>query len=496
MRVRWLATGFVALAACAARPVTGAGYEIGRAAPYGHDREPVVFSRPDASPTQSSDGSVFTESDASMALASSDEPYAPELRNPVRDEGLSGDSRMPEDPTEGSVVDLEDPTRAMDSVYSAIAAMQRRAQGTQGTQGAPAPRFTVVELGDSHTESDEFSGRLRRRIAQQLGAGGRGFVPVAGGASDVRRTVSGPWTIERAPLRNATGAYGMGLARAIGRATSAVFTVESCARCAVASVSRFILYFRKQNGGGSIEYRVDQQPWQRASTAGASEAASVSVSVPDGPHTFSTRPAGDGAVEVYGVAMDRDSGASLESAGTIGAQASHLDSADWAVLGAQLASRAPSLVLLWFGTNESASSRLDPARFERALSSLVTRVRAAAPSAAVLIMGPPDLALRTRDGTRAQPAQLPLMVDAARSAARASNAVFYDLLASMGGQGTVQRWVAQTPPLAWPDHTHYTPAGYNVLADTLFDAIVRGYVAYGRRVNARSTTATPVRGPR
>ncbi|MFO0561952.1 MAG: GDSL-type esterase/lipase family protein [Polyangiales bacterium] len=489
MTLRWmLPSALVTLAACAARPVTSGGYEIGRAAPYGHDREPVVFARPDASAshTPSSDGALASLDDAAAALAA-DEPYAPELRNPVRDEASSGvEGAVGDEAVAGSSVDLEDPARAMDAVYSTIAAVQRRA--------APA-RLTVVQLGDSHTESDEFSGRLRRRIAQQWGAGGRGFVPVAGGASDVRRTLSGPWTIERAPLRNASGAYGMGLARAIGRSSQAAFTVESCARCAVSSVSQFTVYFRRQNGGGSIEYRVDQQPWQRVSTAGASEAASHRVSVTDGAHTFSIRPAGDGPVEVYGVAMDRDAGASLESAGTIGAQASHLDNADWTVLGSQLASRAPSLVLLWFGTNESASSRLDPARFERALSSLVTRVRAAVPTAVVLIVSPPDLALRTRDGTRAQPAQLALMADAARRAARASNAVFYDLLTAMGGQGTVQRWVAQTPPLAWPDHTHYTPAGYNVLADTLFDAVLRGYEAYSRRAATRATGA-PTRGPR
>jgi lysophospholipase L1-like esterase len=477
-----------ALAGCAAGQTGGAGLEVGRAAPFGHDREPVRFSRPDAAADAPSTDVVMLGDDAAASderAAATAEPYAPELRDPTRDEA-TGEGASGDDPAAGAVVNFEDSTRAMDAVYATIAAVGRRAQGQ---------RFTVVQLGDSHTESDEFSRRLRRRIAQQWGSGGRGFVPVAGGQRDVRRTMSGPWVIERAPLREATGAYGMGLARATGRSPRAVLTVEPCVQCATASVSRFELLFRRQDGGGSLEYRVDQQPWQRVSTqsvAGQSAAQSVRVSVADGAHSFSVRPAGDGPVEVYGVALDRESGASLESAGTIGAQASHLEAADWTVLGPQLTARAPTMVVLWYGTNESASSRLDPARFERALGALVTRVRAAVPTAVVLLLGPPDLALRTADGTRAQPAQLPRMVDAARRAARSSGAVFYDLLAAMGGGGTIQRWVEQTPPLAWRDHTHYTPAGYNVLADTLFDALVRGHEAWTRR-SARTTTGRSAR---
>lgn len=454
------------------------GSEIGQPAPYGHDREPVVFAGRDASThTHSSDVEIVTEDASASAQA---EPYAPELREPVRDIAASGeDSVTSDEAVAGSAVELEDSGRALDALYNAIVANQRRASGA---------RLAVVQLGDSHTESDEFTGRLRRRFAQQFGSAGRGFVPVAGAQRDVVRTVSGPWTIERAPLRNASGAYGLGLARAIASNSSAVLTVGSCARCTQGPVSRFELYFQRSERAGSIEYRVDNGAWQRASTAlaaGQSAADRLSVPVPEGVHSISVRPAGDGRVVLFGVAMERDTvGGSLESAGTIGALASHLDSADWSVLSTQLTARDPSLVLLWFGTNESANSHLDPARFEQALASIVGKVKRAAPHASVLIIGPPDLALRTASGERASPAQLARMVQAARSAAQSSGAAFYDLLSAMGGAGTIARWVTQEPRLAWGDHVHYTPRGYTALADTLFDALVRGYDRWARSANS------------
>lgn len=474
----------IAIASCAARPTSERASTIGQAAPYGHDRTAldralVAARRPvDASTAEASVDASATE--AGVAAAS--EPYAPELRVALRDEAAGEEPSSGEDATTGamSTVSIEDASGSLDRAYSAMAESLRRARGA---------KFTVVVLGDSHTESDEFTSRLRRRLGATFGSAGRGFVAPAGGARDVRRTFAGPWTIERAPLRNASGAYGVGLARAIARDRAATVEIEPCARCESRDVSRFVLYFRRQNGGGSIEARVDGGPWERQSTALAPNQGPVGFlvsSTQEGHHTITVRPAGDGPIELHGVALERDgNGATVDSAGTVGAQATHLDTADWTVLGPELSARNPSLVVLWFGTNESANRRLAPARVEQAITSLVARVRAAVPRASILVLGPPDLALRDGAGGFAQPAQQLTILDAIRRGARNANAAYFDLLSAMGGPGTIVSWVARTPPLAYRDHVHYRPAGYDALSGLLLDAIARGYEGWAQRAARR-----------
>ncbi len=441
---------------------------------------------------------AVTTADASATPsveAGAAEPYAPELRVALRDEAAGDDPPSSSDAAGAATtsnVSIEDRSLALDPVYQAMAQTLRR---------TPGAALTVSVLGDSHTESDEFTSRLRRRLGAAFGSAGRGFVAPAGGARDVRRAFSGPWTIERAPLRRATGAYGLGLSRAIARAPTATLEIEPCARCESSAASSFTLYFHRQNGGGAIEYRVDGGAWQRASTAlseGQSRAGFETVRVAEGHHRLTVRPAGDGPIELHGVALERDAnGVTLDSAGTIGAQASTLDSADWTVLGPQLSRRNPRLVLLWFGTNESANRHLAPDRVERSITALVQRVRTAVPTAAVLVLGPPDLALRDGQGNFAQPQQQLAILDALRRGARAANAAYFDLLTAMGGPATIISWVARTPPLAYRDHVHYRPAGYDALADLVLDALARGYEGWARRATrpsaAPDVTASPDR---
>ena len=64
-------------------------------------------------------------------------------------------------------------------------------------------------------------------------------------------------------------------------------------------------------------------------------------------------------------------------------------------------------------------------------------------------------------------------VKAFRELAHECTGVFWDWYRIMGGYGSMARWEAAG--LAQADKVHFTPAGYKLLADLLFDAIMESY---------------------
>ena len=61
--------------------------------------------------------------------------------------------------------------------------------------------------------------------------------------------------------------------------------------------------------------------------------------------------------------------------------------------------------------------------------------------------------------------------DALKMAAFAEGAAFFDVMDFMGGPGGMVDWVHQNPPLAGPDHIHFTPRGAKKVAKALVESM-------------------------
>lgn len=179
-----------------------------------------------------------------------------------------------------------------------------------------------------------------------------------------------------------------------------------------------------------------------------------------------------------------------------------------------LGTRRPDLILLWYGTNSVREAPFASDRFRRDLVNLIQLVRQASPDAALLVVGPPDLAelvraarpakrsRRTRRRTRptppppiacpADPAapssgartgptgaarrshpNVGHVRDLMRDAALAHGAAFLDPYALQGETGGMVRWYCATPRLSSGDLIHLTDAGYRQLASSLAEALAR-----------------------
>jgi len=351
----------------------------------------------------------------------------------------------------------------------------------------------IVQFGDSHTAADLETGTVRHDLQARFGDGGRGFVEIGrpyryywqDGLKSPGMTRD--FHAERGKLEHGKfvgdGCYGLGGVCLVTSARDA----RAWAELASPS-SKIEVDYWEQPGGGSFDLLIDGSPVLTVKTRGAEpKSAFQSVVVPDGPHKVEVRARGDGEVRVFGVTLDRDrNGVVYDALGLNGARASTTLQWSEAHMTEQLRHTAPDLVVLAYGTNESADEEpIDTVSREITLA--LGRVERAVPTAACLLLGPPDRAVRTQSdnpytsdaGTFwATSPRLEQIIAAERKIADAAGCAFYDQMAAMGGPGTIAAWADMEPPRAQRDRTHLTREGYAMLGNAFANDLLAAYAAF------------------
>jgi lysophospholipase L1-like esterase len=410
---------------------------------------------------------------------------------------------------------------ALDGLFAGLAAAERaRATATPST-GAPidpASRVLLLFFGDSHTAGDSMTSRLRVTLQARFGDAGRGMVAAGKPTArhyyqrDVRYGATGTWKAAVGGPRSDGEPYGIAGLRVYGTERGAQLWVETCGDClAGQSVGEFELFYYVAPDHGLLRFRVDDQPWQQLVTKTApAEPAHPGrhvVPVTDGAHRLTLEHGGGGDIDLFGVVMERPRpGVIVDSLGVVGRRLGTLRSWDWSIIGEQLATRDPKLVVIQYGTNESDDPDLNLEDFARYYDETILRIRAAAPTASILILGPPDVGVReagsqcdklnaTKPGAKPAagagsagpvipecqyrtPRILGDIIAVEHAAAVRNKVAFFDTFAAMGGADRMDGWFMSEPKVAYKDRVHFTDVGYQAWADDLSSALLRRYARW------------------
>jgi len=356
--------------------------------------------------------------------------------------------------------------------------------------GARAAPVVILQIGDSHTANDSFSGRMRELFQARFGDAGRGVLPPGVPFRYYRparvSVTSRGWSVVSSFRANADGVFGVtGLRQhADGPAEMTLSATDP------GDLDRAEIEVLRQPGGGTIDVELDRGGHTAIAT-NAPTVQAVWLPVPSSPgsRTLTLRARGDGPVDVLAWSAARGrSGVIYANLGTIGASVDLMDGWNQAVLRQDLAHLAPALIVLAFGTNEGFRDSTDPAAYAVTFAARLRDLHAAVPGAALLVLGPPDGDRHRRKGSDeppacgdtnwAEPPRLAAIRDVERAVAARENAYFWDWRAAMGGQCSMLRWAATSPPLAAPDHVHLFAPGYQLTAEALFRVIMEGYERY------------------
>jgi lysophospholipase L1-like esterase len=340
----------------------------------------------------------------------------------------------------------------------------------------------IAWIGDSHGASDFWSGRLRGALQKRFGDGGPGFVHVGYKAyrhDGVKISVDGKWgSWPKGPstvLKTGDGIFGLGgiLWHARDGGARASLLIEDQALTGKLNWDLCYKLGSKDDellvhvGGGQKTVLRATQPDQikRLRHLGL---------VSNGPGaTLNVTPT-SGRPELCGVTIETDPvtqpGVVLDTLGINGARmATPLawEEPSWV---AELTRRAPSLVILQFGTNESGDRYVNPANYGEHLERVMARVRKAAPETDCLVVGPTDRADRADTEERT-----PVVRDALKEGAAKVGCGFFDTYTAMGGKGSIEIWRKEVPPRAAGDGIHLSWRGYFDIGDKLTAAVLSSY---------------------
>lgn len=383
---------------------------------------------------------------------------------------------------EGLAREIEDPEgRAMRAFYESLHRTATR---------EPGAITRVAHYGDSSIALDGITQTVRERMQQRFGDAGHGFVLAARGSLPYRHrgvrheSSDDGWRlmdITHLPLSDGHYGYGGYQARSTSGATARFETAEE-GNPVGTHVSRFDVLYERHPRGGRFEVRVDGGEPQLVDTRGEPVSGELHrIEVPDGPHRFDLRTVGRGESRLFGVVLEREGpGVVYDSLGMVGARARRFLGFDRDHLARQLELRQTNLVVIGYGGNDADDDR-DEAQYEEDFRQVARLVRAARPEASCLIFAPLDQAERDERGRIRTMEAVPRIVAAARRAAQAEGCAFFDTWSAMGGEGGMERWFRSRPRLAFGDFRHATPAGYRVIGNMFYKALLKGFADYLER---------------
>lgn len=412
---------------------------------------------------------------------------------------------------------LAAPKGSLDAFLAALSRASARAEDG---------RVLIAQFGDSHTAGDAFTGRMRATLQAEFGNAGRGYLLPGKPMShyyqqDASYGTSGSWRTIQGWRSEPGGPIGLGMIRVTSTRAGATLWVGACEQCRTPSpVSQFEVYFAKADAAGRLEYQIDNGRWQLIDThrtaLDRSTVGSQLIPVPPGKHRLHLRARDARPVHLFGIALEHEQpGVVIDSLGIVGRQLRHLLAQDWTVVGEQLALRQPSLIVLQYGTNEADDSDLSVTQLEQRYLDMFAKLRAAVPTASILVLGPPDMGVaqlksqqcqrlralqqrRARTAAAAEapiagctyhtPALLPEIVAAQRRAAAKSGVAFFDSFGAMGGANMMEAYYRQSPALAYSDRVHFTQPGYELWADLFLHELLGAY-----RTSVQSAVAAPAR---
>lgn len=364
-------------------------------------------------------------------------------------------------------------------------------------------RLTILQIGDSHTAADFFTGRVRDRLQEAYGTGGDAFVAPGKPHIGVRSALfssdaSEDWSYEALQRSDDRKRLHISGFNAVARHASAALTVRSRNGRAYDYAD---VDFVSQPGGGRAEVLLDGATAGEVDLDGENgHVVPFAARLKNGQsfHELVVKSLDDSSVAVTGMTLGREGdGVSYLSIGYPGATVQLLQRLDGGNLADDFRELRPDVVVLAFGTNEGFNDNLDVGTYIQQYEQIVRRLQSLRPGLKVVIVGPADAA-RPSGQCHAEgvgqkcassgvqnasaeasgncklpvPPKLNLVREAQRKLALKLGAAFWDWSSVQPGPCGAQVWAAASPPLMARDYVHMTLDGYKQSADRFADFLI------------------------
>ena len=353
-------------------------------------------------------------------------------------------------------------------------------------QGAAAPQWPhpdtrsmrILQIGDSHTAADYFTGELRRALQEQFGNSGVGYIEPGRPHPGLRHSsisigTSQGWTYTSLQKTGGKGGFFLSgfNATAHKRGETLTFSSESGILWDILEIEAF--YGPSE---GEVSVSIDgSQILQEKLEAEKSELRVLRMVADKGGsltmHRLVIETTSEASVTIGSVGLfNLQNGVSVSKVGFPGATIDILNWLDSTMLSEELKRLHPHIVIVAFGTNEGFNDNLDITRWSMNYMEALAKIRTTLPDARIVLIAPPAASRMSKS-----PCTEPVNLDRVRTKiieiARQEKLASWDWSSIMPERCGAQAWSTTSPRLMAADLVHLTKTGYELSARQFAEVI-------------------------
>jgi len=346
--------------------------------------------------------------------------------------------------------------------------------------------FRIMHYGDSQIEMDRISSVLRQKLQEFFGGSGPSMIPaiqpvgtisVSQNADNLDR-----YTIIGNNLRAPHNRYGVmaQFGQVVGSGSiKFVKTSNSNAFEKAKEITKVSVLLGRTSKGFTAALRCDGKSYKTKTLPAKKSVSLITWELPTevakGTLTFK------GNAEIYAVLLDGKPGVAVDNVPLRGCSGTIFTRINEEVMRQSFDLLDTRLIIMQFGGNYMASIKSTKviSKYMTDLERQIRYLHRVAPEARILFIGPSDMGRTTK-------LFLPELNDSLRVMSQRNHVAYWDMFNVMGGKGSMAQWVKHNPPLAGPDHIHFTFRGAQEIGTYLTRSFTTYYDFYKLRKHVPS----------
>lgn len=341
--------------------------------------------------------------------------------------------------------------------------------------------YRVIHYGDSQIEMDRITSVLRQRLQEVFGGSGPGMISAIKRISSISLIQSYSGNLVRYALvgdstshKASHNRYGImtQFCQTNGQSTVSFSTTKhSQAYEKVKEISRVSMLIGNNSQGFKATLKADNVQGETKVYEANQGITLVRWELPGNVNKGTITM--QGSAEIYGIMLDGDYGVAVDNNALRGCSGTIFTRINKPLMKHSIQMLDAKMILLQFGGNRMPSiyGTKNIASYMEELDRQIKYLKEVAPQATLLFIGPADMGKSVNGKIGTWPG-LPELNDSLKAMTLRNEVAYWDMFHVMGGEGSMAQYVKHRPPLAGPDHIHFTLLGAQEIGNDLAKSLI------------------------
>jgi len=346
----------------------------------------------------------------------------------------------------------------------------------------PSGHVRIAYYGDSMTDGDLIVQDVRMNYQEHFGGNGVGFVSIISESSASRGSVktlySKNWKIQSyLNVKKPISPFGVNghVFFANDKNNTTWVQYEAGLNKYSTSLDNPTLFYGRSSKKGNVNFIIGKDTLRKSlspnNLVNSLKVTSGSVK------SFKANFIHADSIPIFGFNFDNGTGVHVDNYSQRGNSGLPISMFDANVMQAFNNSLKYDLIILHYGTNVLNYGTKNYSWYEKGMTKTVNKIKESFPGVSILIVSTADKSTKYNLEMKTDSAVVPLM-NAQKKYALDTESGFVNLYTLMGGDGSMVKWVDESPARANKDYTHFNQRGAKAIGNLLYSQLNEGYEEY------------------